>query len=532
MLKVSHRNLLESGVLNPLVQDYLSGKPELKAFYAYDPSLQGYSKALDAIRELKFDRGLLVQALLKQNEGLEHLSKASRQNIGLLKNPNCFSITTGHQLCLFTGPLYFVYKIMSVIRLCDELKQQFPQNDFVPVYWMASEDHDFEEVNHFHLFGKTFRWESSQKGAVGSFNTTELQDLFGQLKESLGTTAEALELSALFEEAYLKHPDLASATRFLCNALFGEYGLVILDGNDSVLKKQFSAVVLDDCLNHSAYNLVNGSTNRLESMAYQAQVKARAVNSFFLEGDLRTRLEEQDGTFKALHTDKVWNKEELITLAETQAWKFSPNVVLRPLYQQMILPNLAYVGGPGELAYWLQYKSMFDHYKVFFPVLQPRASVTVFDHSVMERLRKLGLEKEELFLSEEAIVKLVLEKSGQQFDLNTEKEKLGLLYGDLAGKISAVDRSLESSVSAELQKSLNGLQQLEGKVMRALKQRSDTEIRQVKGLKQRVSPEGAAQERYENILVYYLRYGRAFLHLLRKELNPLLLKHILLFDEF
>src|SRR5690606_31940934 len=168
----------------------------------------------------------------KQSESVKNTSEFSIKNIELLKSEKTFTVTTGHQLCLFTGPSYFIYKIISTINLAEELKKEFPVYDFVPVYWAASEDHDFEEINHFHLFGKKLEWKSEQSGAVGNFKTKKLETLLPALEEALGKSKNSDYLISLFKNAYLQHQNLADATRFIVNELFGEYGLVTIDGND------------------------------------------------------------------------------------------------------------------------------------------------------------------------------------------------------------------------------------------------------------------------------------------------------------
>ena len=226
--------------LNPLVNSYVSEDEKIKPFYTNYPNTNGFNQAIKAVRSQTIDRNVLVNDLLQQANLVLNTNQATLKNTSLLLNNNCFTVTTGHQLCLFTGPLYFIYKIFSTINLAEELKKQFPENDFVPVYWMASEDHDFEEINNFNVFGKNIQWQSSQTGAVGDFNTNELKLLLPQLKQILGESLNANYLYTLFEQAYTQTTTLKNATRFLVNQLFGSHGLVVLDGNAVNFKKQFS----------------------------------------------------------------------------------------------------------------------------------------------------------------------------------------------------------------------------------------------------------------------------------------------------
>ena len=200
---------------------------------------------------------------------------------------------------------------------------------------------------------------------------------------------------------------------------------------------------------------------------------------------------------------------------------FSPNVVLRPLYQQRILPNLAYVGGPGELAYWLQFKSMFEHYKVFFPVLVPRNFVSLIEKPVAEKINKLNFTPEDFFLSEHDLIKKLLDRSGIKPDISKESADLSLVYQTVLQKAVVVDKTLDSAVKAEMQKALGGLQNIEAKMNRAIKQRSETEINQIKTIRQKLFPGEQPQERVDNFAQFYLRYGEDFMDMLKKDLSAL-----------
>ncbi|MBA2611678.1 MAG: bacillithiol biosynthesis cysteine-adding enzyme BshC [Bacteroidetes bacterium] len=530
MFRIEKIDLKTSGAINALVMDYFGKKETLKHFYNNYLDKKGFSDLLKTNLYEGLDRNLLSEILLKQSNLVTNTSALSLKRIETLKQKNVFTVTTGHQLCLFTGPLYFIYKLFSTINLAEELKKEFTEFDFVPMYWMASEDHDFEEVNHFNVFSKNFKWESKQSGAVGDFKTEELKELSGLIKESLGTTENANYLSSLFEKAYIDHSTLKDATRFLVNELFGVYGLVIVDGQDKQFKDQFKEIFEKEIFENTSFNLVKESTDALNKLGYTTQVNPRPINCFYIENNLRARIEKTASNFTMVGTDLSFTEEELKNIIKNDAVKISPNVVLRPVYQQFILPNIAYVGGPGELAYWLQYKKMFDDLNVFFPILMPRNFITIIDGGTKNKIDKLNFAPEDFFKEAQELINAYQLKTNNVFALDKEKEELTKLYNGLIEKISAVDKTLNAAAMAELQKMINGVDLLIGKANKALKQRSETEINQITGVKQKLFPNAVPQERFENFAGFYLKYGAAFLAELKEKIMPFEMDHKLLIE--
>ena len=370
-----------TGHFSKLFLDYVNQDSKLSSFYKCTPTIDSFSQAIKDVSSQRFNRKQLVEVIEEQYLAVNPKSRIP--NLKSLLEENTFTVCTGHQLCLFTGPLYFIYKIITTINLAEALKKKYPKNNFIPVYWMASEDHDFEEVNHVNLFGKKLEWKDKQGGALGRYSTSGIPELVAELKSMLGDSINANELISIFENAYAKHADLASATRFLVNELFGQYGLIILDADDARLKNEMKEIFEDELSNKTSFRLVSNTIEKLEGQGYKAQVNPREINLFLLKKNERARIES------AVQLEASNLKPETL----------SPNVVTRPLYQQKILPNLAYVGGPSEIAYWLEYKEMFDHYRVNFPILIPRNFVMLIDAHVGNKLDKLGLEAEDVFLS-------------------------------------------------------------------------------------------------------------------------------------
>jgi bacillithiol biosynthesis cysteine-adding enzyme BshC len=438
-------SIQKTELFSPLFEDYIQQDEKVKQFYKYHIGKKDFE---NYIQEQQFDylnRPVLLDSLLKQSKLVSNTNSKTIDHINLLSSVNTFTVTTGHQLCLFTGPLYFIYKIISTINLSKTLNEKFPNKNFVPVYWMASEDHDFEEINHANVFGKKVVWNSEEKGSVGNFKTESLKDVIAELKTILGENENSINLIQLFEEAYLNNKNLADATRYLVNELFGAYGLITLDGNDKALKQLFIEEFKTDIFNNTAFEIVTDTINQLKEN-YSAQVSPRSINVFYTEPNLRERIEKQNDRYIVLNTDISFNKEELENIINTTPEKLSPNVVLRPLYQQKILPNVAYVGGPGELAYWLEYKTLFENYKINFPILMPRNFAMLIDKGTQNKIKKLNLYTDSIFKDGEDLVKAFIKTEHADINLNDFNAPLNKVFNSITELVSTIDKSIIGSV--------------------------------------------------------------------------------------
>jgi bacillithiol biosynthesis cysteine-adding enzyme BshC len=511
-------SIQKTELFSPLFEDYIQQDEKVKQFYKYHIGKKDFE---NYIQEQQFDylnRPVLLDSLLKQSKLVSNTNSKTIDHINLLSSVNTFTVTTGHQLCLFTGPLYFIYKIISAINLSKTLNEKFPNKNFVPVYYMASEDHDFEEINHANVFGKKVVWNSEEKGNVGDFKTESLKDVIAELKTILGENENSINLIRLFEEAYLNNKNLADATRYLVNELFGAYGLITLDGNDKALKQLFIEEFKTDIFNNTAFEIVTDTINQLKEN-YSAQVSPRSINVFYTEPNLRERIEKQNDRYIVLNTDISFSKEELEDIINTTPEKLSPNVVLRPLYQQKILPNVSYVGGPGELAYWLEYKTLFENYKINFPILMPRNFAMLIDKGTQNKIKKLNLYTDSIFKDGEDLVKAFIKTEHADINLNDFNAPLNKVFNSITELVSTIDKSLIGSVEAEKQKTLNGIIALNQKINKALKQKSETDINQIWAIKTKLFPNNIPQERYDNFSMYYSKYGKEFIENLFKELT-------------
>lgn len=512
---------------------YATGHQALRPFYKYDVDLASFQKVIEDKKQDPTNREVLVKVLQEQYAGLP-VSERVQDNITALLDSNTFTVTTAHQPCLFTGPLYYIYKIFSAINLAEQLQQEYPQYRFVPVFINGGEDHDFEEINHAHVFGKTIRWESGETGPVGMMKTGTLEQPLQELRDILGDSENAVEILGMISKAYTSHQRYGEATNDLVNQLFMDYGLVILNMSHPELKRLFIPLMRTEMLEQPSKALVEKTTSHLEAAGFSGQAHARQINLFYLGDrfDMRERIEPENGQFKVVDTPITMSKEELLQELEDHPERFSPNVVMRPLFQELILPNLAYIGGGGELAYWLERKEQFAHFGVNFPMLIRRNSVLWIDRGSAKRMEKLGLTIADLFEDVEVLVKrYVKENTENELSLEAEKKQLENLFGDIKAKATEIDKSLAQSTDAELAKALKSIETLETKLIRAEKQRHDIAINQIRSLKDKLFPENGLQERYENFTAFYLRLGKSFFQVLKAHLNPLENRFIILMED-
>jgi bacillithiol synthase len=503
----------ETGRFSSIFLDYVKNKASLRPFFNQYPDADNFKILIEQRNFDNAKRDGLVNDLQNQYRGLK-IETAVRKNIALLADNSTYTITTGHQLNILTGPMFFIYKIIGAINLSKRLKEKYPSNNFVPVYWMASEDHDFDEISSFRLFGKEYKWESEAKGPVGKLKT-----------ESLKLLLEVIpDLPGFILDCYLDSDNLAEATRVLVNELFGDEGLLIIDADQKSLKSQFRPVIKDDILQHTANQLTEKSTRTLENLGYSGQIFPREINFFYMENELRERIVLEDDKYKVMNTSLVFSEAEMQKLIETSPEKFSPNVVLRPLYQETILPNIAYVGGPAELAYWLQLKPVFEHYEVPFPMLIPRLFAMIIPGAIMKKMDKNQLQIHDLFSDLETLKTRII-NAGEEgsCDLREELDKLQNLFDAIREKAARSDKSLEGFVMSEYKKAEKSVDHIQKRIKKAEEQKHEISINQVKGILEKLFPNGSLQEREDNFLNFFIN-DPGFIAKLKGTLDPLVFK--------
>ncbi len=519
-MKAKYISYQDTHSFSKLVLDYVNDQEFLKSFYSYRPDLNGLKQAIDN-HNFVGDRKILVQALKDQYSYI-NTHKAVASNIDLLAQENTFTVTTGHQLNLFTGPLYFIYKIVTTINLAIELKIAYPEKNFVPIYWMATEDHDFEEINHVNVDEKNISWIQQTNGATGRLNTKTVAAAVQAYKGYLGISKNGKKLAKLVEKAYLENDNLADATRVLVNSLFEQYGLVIINADDKSLKTLFAPYVQSDITAQHSAKLTEQTSTMLEENGYKSQVNGREINFFYLKDNIRERIIKDGEVFAVNHTELRFSEEELVNEIRQHPDRFSPNVIMRPLYQEIILPNIAYIGGGAEVSYWMQLKANFDHYKVSFPVLLLRNSALVIDQRSFINLNKLGFSFEDMFLSTQMLQdQWIANNSTAETHLTDEIANIKSIFDKVKLNAFKIDKTLEASTNGALTKTEKLLRNLEKKFYRAEKRNHEVSLVQIEHLKNRLFPGGTLQERVTNLAPMYVNYGDDFISSLIENFQPL-----------
>jgi bacillithiol biosynthesis cysteine-adding enzyme BshC len=521
----------ETGFFSPTVIDYLEDKPELREFYSHRPTLEGFADLLKS-KKVIADRVLLADIIEDQYQIITQYARiwdanfsipaAVQQNIGSLKSENTFTITTGHQLNIFAGPLYFIYKIVTAVKLAQQLKAQFPDKNFVPVYWMASEDHDFAEISYTTIGGKKVHWWLESSGATGRINPETLRQALNQYKGVLGMEHYGPELAEIVETAYTRFDRLADATRYMVNALFGRYGLVTIDADNQRLKQQFAPIIERDIIEQHSFKNISQTNEKLQKLGVHIQVNPREINFFYMTGKLRERLVFEDGLYKVLNTDVTFTEEALKQEIHKNPAKFSPNVVMRPLYQECILPNIAYIGGGAEVVYWLELKANFDFYQVDFPVLILRNSGLVIRKESAAKIKRMELQPADLFRSTDELKNYWIKKHSEHtLSIQQEWKQLSAIFDSLKDRAAKIDPTLGPSTEAVRVRLKKAIDNLEKKLVRSEKHNYHTRLEQIEQIKAELFPGDSLQERNENFGLLYVRWGQAFIDELIAGFEPL-----------
>lgn len=506
-----------------LIEDYLDNKPNLKPFYSYDLSEEGIEKAIKNKNFSKSQRTNLVHALNKQNAKAV-LSKKQEDALQLLAKENTYTVTTAHQTNLLLGPVYLVYKIMHAIVCADYLNKKFPDKNFVPIYYAGSEDNDWEELDHVYINQKKYQWKTEQtKAAFGNAIIDEpLLDLLQQIenkeRENLPFHSE---LWHLIKESYKKGKSIFEANRQLILSLFKDYPLIVLDGNDKNLKRSFIPIMQEDMQKNIAEELVNEQSKQLHKL-YKTQAFARPINLFYLKKNLRERIEKENNKYKVIHSNISWTETELINELQNHPERFSPNVILRPLYQEFILPNIAFIGGGSELAYWMQLKKVFTYFKVDYPTLILRQSFEWIGNQELYDWENLGLSLENIF---DSIIPIqrnnAINKIPESLKMDNVKKEFNAKLQVFEEELTQIDKTLKYSLAAVQHKINYQLSILEKKIIRAYKKEEKDFNKEVEDIIAKVFPYGGLTERKEGFFMYYGKWSKDFLKYLYLNTDPL-----------
>ena len=510
---------------------YINLEPFLKDFYTYTPTLESFAQAIEDRKNKPVDRPLLVEVL---NDNYQHIetTEVQKNNIAALLSDNTYTIITAHQPSLLGGPLYYVLKIASTIHLCKQLKAKYPDSHFVPTFVSGGEDHDFDEIDHLHLYGKTITWERDSKGAVGRLSTDGLREVIGQVSEILGTKPLALEMMDSLNKILAGCTTYGEFVFKFVNHLFGKYGLIVINKDNAKLKRRFAPLMKKEILEQISKSLISETQEKLEQHKFKAQAFPREINLFYFCEEGRKRIEQNGDAYAIVDTDIQFTEAEIIAELDQHPERFSPNVVMRPLYQEYCIPNLAYIGGGGEIAYWLERKTQFEAFDVFYPMLIRRNSVMILNGGHLKTIHKLGFQVSDVFNDvDKLIFQFINATADVEIKLDYQKRQIEEAYQQIATKSAAVDPSLSKSVLAEMTKQLKNIDNMESRIKRSLKSQEEVNVKKIEKLKEKLFPNNGLQERYDNFLPHYLDIGASFFDILIQNLDPLERKFLCIVPE-
>jgi bacillithiol biosynthesis cysteine-adding enzyme BshC len=501
----------ETGFYSRIMLDYLDGADKIKNFYSNPVSFEGIRAAIQNRTSYPTNRKLLVDVLEKHYPP-ENATTLQLQNIKLLHSQQCFTVTTAHQPNIFTGHLYFIYKILHAVKLCEKLKAQIPEYDFVPVYYMGSEDADLEELGHIYINGIKHEWKTNQTGAVGRMKVDKaLIQILDEITGEITIQPHGSEIINLMKACYTEGSTIEQATFKLVNALFGEFGLIVLLPDDADYKRAFIPVVEKELKEQFSYKIVEETVSLLPK-EYKVQAGGRELNLFYLKDDVRERIEKVNGEWLIVNSKLRFTESEILKELNEYPERFSANVILRPVFQEMILPNIAFIGGGGEIAYWLELKNVFAAVEVPYPVLVLRNSFLIIEERSSLLVSRLGLHVCDLFKStNELLTGLVKRESAVQLSLEQEKQAIHAFYTNLKKTAGAADTTLQAHTEALEKLALRKINSLEKKMLRAEKKKFEAQQRQLLKLKSELFPQDSLQERIENFMPFYAKWGKNFI---------------------
>ncbi len=500
-------------------QAFIHSDSALSPFIPFPDSSEGLRQKIDERRQFPFFRKELVLELQKQYAPLPH-ADACQKNLNRLLHNHTFTVTTAHQPSLFTGPLYFIYKAASCIHLAQSLRRQLPDYHFVPVFVLGAEDHDFEEINHLHLYNKTISWDIPHGGPTGALSTKGIQELIEQIAEILPNTIHTTKLIEDLKISYRSENNFAQATQEFIHRLFSPYGLIVLQMNSPALKKLAIPIFRKEIIDRPSFQLVKQQIDQLKAAGFKAQANPRELNLFYMTDDMRKRIIFDNGRFQVLDTPISWTPEKIIQRLHHSPESFSPNVITRPLYQELILPNIAYVGGGGELAYWQERHTQFKEFGISFPVLIRRNSALWVSTYLQNQLSKLHLSPTDLFRKPNDLL-LLLGNQSPDLSVHDELLQLDKLYQSLAQKADLVDSGMRQRLLAQKAKQVKAIRQVEAQLHKAYKQKNQYQVNKLEKIQAKLFPNGSLQERHDNFLPIFAEYGPAFIEFLVQNLSPL-----------
>lgn len=526
-----------------IFRDYVRDFERVGQFYSGDfHSLENIFAKVPEIRNKYHHRTQVTEILSEQNRRYG-CGERSLENIRKLGEETTFAVVTGQQLGILGGPLYTIYKTITALKLAGELNRRFTGFHFVPVFWLEGEDHDFNEVN-----GITFLNQENSPvrtqylphgkppeknvGAVSEIIFDDFLSTFLQNTEEGFSDSEFRKpLFQIIRQYYLSGVSFNDAFARLMNYFFEDSGLVFVSAHDIRLKKMLTPIFQHEIQNYPRISQLMIERSAELEISYHAQIKANALNLFCFHKGGRYHIQPREEGFALKGIRQQFSTEELLRISTDTPELLSPNVALRPLCQDTILPTVAYVGGPSEIAYFAQLEPLYKLFGVTMPIIYPRASATIIEPKVGKILEKYELDLGDIFEGYEHVSKHVLEMISE---VNIEElftdasTRIKDLIGEMKFGLQYIDPTLQGPLDSTQEKMESILAVLKAKASAAQQTKHETALRQLQKINHIIYPNNNFQERELTVLYFMNKYGLGFVKWLIDELKPDAFQHQLL----
>ena len=487
--------------------DYLERYERVSHFYPYHFRERKF-------RKVEIDREGVVKVLREYNRRIEAPQKVM-ENIEMLLDENTYTVVTGQQPGIFTGPLYTIYKALSAIIVANNHSDK--KHPLVPIFWNASEDHDLSEVDHIYLMHNNYPRKISYP-VRGEKSTSEIR-LDKEKIDRMIANIEEFTPDTEFKDSILeklvsicqRRQNLAQVFSKLMLSLLGDFGLILIEPKD--LKKLMIPVFKKLIENPTRCSkILSQEEVKLKELGYSPRIHKRSDFCNFL-------VERKSVIYRGkFHVgENVYSSEEMLDWLEKNPSAFSANVVTRPLIQDWILPTYAYVAGPSEIAYFAQLKRIYEEFEIEMPLIWPRFGATIVENKILKVLNKYHFEILDLRFPELLTKELARKKMDSLF--GSARSKILETFSPVEEAAVKIDRGLRDSSQASLRKALRAMDILEDKVARRLKRQNIIMQSQINKAAHNIFPLQDLQERKLNVLEYLIKFGQDFLRVVHGDFS-------------
>lgn len=518
--------------LSSLAFDYYYNPEKVSQFYNGNfRNLSDFQKQAGKVRSRPFQRKQLAAILEEQNRNYGCGSETLGNIHNLTQNQTC-AVVTGQQVGLFSGPLYTIYKALTAVKLTEYLNQN-NLGCFVPIFWLAADDHDLTEINHINLLNKKNQIEKIQcdsfplstKLPVSKILLTqEINKCIQQLNNLSHDSEFKDEIISHLSDAYESDLSYVEAFGKWMTRLFKSYGLIFIDASNQGFKELGKSVFLKEITENSPSTLCAvESSKKLKQAKYKCQIPLRkGILNLFLTNPDRLSIGIKKDGYVIKDTQQTYSRDDLLDLVGKKSYLCSPNVLLRPIYQDTILPTVAYIGGPSEIAYFAQMKSTYDRFNIPMPILYPRKSLTIIENKIKNVLQKHNLNVLDFWHNIDQTIQTIIKKHiPQSYDkvFSTAAFHLKQDFQSIKKELVSMDPDLGSSADLTLERISQQFKYLEKKILKASKKQNEILIQQLYKVKNNLYPADHLQERVLNIVPYLIKYGYPFLDKLYKTID-------------